>query len=79
MALRVRAVHVPYWFADNSTELHAQLIQDRLGIERQPALAARATNERLIRPQANTTRRKRLLEYRKHVQGTDSAAAKGVA
>eukprot|EP00969_Alexandrium_andersonii_P158875 7019273-Alexandrium_andersonii.AAC.1 len=33
--------------ADDPVELHAQFIQDRLGVERQEALTACAVNERL--------------------------------
>eukprot|EP00969_Alexandrium_andersonii_P254259 11237509-Alexandrium_andersonii.AAC.1 len=65
--------------ADDPAELHAQLSQDRLSIEWQATLATCAVDERFIRPQADTACRKRLLEHCKHVQGTDPAAAKGVA
>eukprot|EP00969_Alexandrium_andersonii_P016693 731456-Alexandrium_andersonii.AAC.1 len=61
--------------ADDPTELHAQLIQKRLRVERQAALAARAVNKGLIGPQTNAARRQRLLEHGKHVQGPDPLAA----
>eukprot|EP00969_Alexandrium_andersonii_P183148 8092739-Alexandrium_andersonii.AAC.1 len=63
--------------ADDPAELHAQLVQDCLSVERQAALATRAVDKRLMRPQADTACRKRLLEHREHVQGTDLATAKG--